>query len=1112
MAGASSKIGLSVIFTQDSDLPQELKESIHDDQAGAYLSGFLGADAMFAAGPNTASGSQQAGGVQPRSDAVDFQDETEVIDDPNEHQQQYPLYAAPLPDPPPFAMHSQPTYQRQPFAPQQLLQQQQQEQQYYMQMQPKPVRMYPPKVTEVSGNHEPVKFSEAFGTRYAIKPRERRPVKRARMENQFKVDHDDRQVLNAPFNGQVPEEEDEIEVIPETSKPTLDGSAEESSSLLIVQDYDIVDLDEWDEAIEQLEEGKRIVGFAVDPLVANRFFRNMALQELNWEDGIIWDENVAQEKLARIKRASRVTNSSGAGTQELRSTTRAVQTGAGVTRIDKFNISNDHEYSSAEAKQAATIRQVIGPAVLQHSIPAVRLQYPYVKTTLSVKELRYFHRPQFFANIGETIHFSRVKNKAKKMKKKEAVIPQSSTELTLKDGSDYVLLEYSEEYPPIMMNVGMGALIQNYYRKNDDRDTYVPDLAIGEPKLLEPSDRSPFELFGQVEPGQTIQMLYTDLVRAPIFPHKPCTTDFLLIRTRSWQDSMLGKTKYYIRELPLTFVVGQLFPQAEVPKPRGRKLLNMVKNHMTIWMYRQVIKRRQKELETNYTQNLLNAFPGTAEAQLRQRFKGFAKFSKKNQIGTYELEASLPKDKIDSEFLNPINPNHICLIEASRAWAQWLNDNNLSFSNKKGDDDDDGEDDEEETTDLQIRVAPWNLTKTFRLAAQGKARVKLHGAGDPTGRGEGFSFVRTSAKEVFLRPGESLDQVQGRGVSKARPNAKYSVATENKMYNDFIKHVWETQTQSLSSVQEPELDDYHMQMDYNKATKSARKQWQAEEADRRRQMGGGTSSSGRYSGAASPAASWNLGNNGPMSPAAGSLDDGRSVARGKTLFIKRRVRDSYGQPTWKAEIVQDPQVIATYMRYRGSIPGDATPADQRSLLSTIVDEIKGGGEVDADGVLLAQPRKHPDSGAAVSKRRRGTIGDMDDFSPSARASQPRRRANPQISFHKILENIIKALINKTSFYDFLQIPKIPGYNTIIHTPMTLEVMRDKISALKYKTIAQFQMDLELIVHNSTTYNGADHHVTGMAKKLRDEGKSLILRERQQLFELEGEMAAEMAAY
>ena len=136
-------------------------------------------------------------------------------------------------------------------------------------------------------------------------------------------------------------------------------------------------------------------------------------------------------------------------------------------------------------------------------------------------------------------------------------------------------------------------------------------------------------------------------------------------RTRSYQDPVLGKTKYYIRELPSTFVVGQLFPQAEVPKPRGRKLLNMVKNHMTIWMYRQVIKNKRNNVEINRTENLLYAFPGTAEAQLRQRFKGFAKFSKKSSTGgTYELEAALSRTTIDDKFFQPISPNHVSAFDA----------------------------------------------------------------------------------------------------------------------------------------------------------------------------------------------------------------------------------------------------------------------------------------------------------------------------------------------------------------------------------------------------------------------------------------------------------------
>jgi hypothetical protein len=41
------------------------------------------------------------------------------------------------------------------------------------------------------------------------------------------------------------------------------------------------------------------------------------------------------------------------------------------------------------------------------------------------------------------------------------------------------------------------------------------------------------------------------------------------------------------------------------------------------------------------------------------------------------------------------------------------------------------------------------------LAEAAKAWLLLHGEGDPTGRGEGFSFLRTNMKNYFLRKGET---------------------------------------------------------------------------------------------------------------------------------------------------------------------------------------------------------------------------------------------------------------------------------------------------------------------------------------------------------------------
>ncbi|TPX34297.1 hypothetical protein SmJEL517_g02938 [Synchytrium microbalum] len=1082
----SSNVGLSVIFENTADLPRELTDSLRDEQSGAYLQGFLGADRLFA-GENQTSTSAAPGTVLPRPGNA----ETELIDDPTDARpprQSYLPYTTPL---------SQPLFPMPvPMVQQQISGQ---------------VNGYAP--PHIQQSHENVRFSEAFGTRYVLKSKEKRPVRRVRMDNQFRIDNDEREALSLPFHGQVPEEDDD-EVIPDMNR---DPSSEESSMLVTkaqpVDDFELVELDEWDLALSELEDGKQ-VEFSVNPQVANRFFRNTSLHDINWEDSIIWDENVAQERLVKLRRADRITNSNTAVTQELRTSVRAVHTDAGITRVDKFNISNDHEYSSYDVKQG-TIRQIVGPAVLQHSVPAIRLQYPYFKTARTVKELRHFHRPAFNVSVTEPITFSRVKNRAKKNKKKDAVVPQSSTELTLKDGSDYILLEYTEEYPPIMMNTGMGALIQNYYRKIDERDTTVPDLPIGEPKLLEPTDTSPFESFGQVEQGQTIQTLYTELLRAPVFPHTPHATDFLLIRTSTFGKDDYKSPKYYIRELPTTFVVGQTFAQVDVPKPRGRKMLNMVKYHMQLWMYRQSIKNRVTG-EPNKTSALLRAFPGTAEAQLRQRFKGFAKFSRKAATdGVYELDESLPKDEIPEDYFRQLSPNHVCLVESARAWVQWLNDCGVSMSRKKDndkdDDDDDDDDDKEEgaTTDLQLQIAPWALTKTFRLAAQNKARVKLHGAGDPTGRGEGFSFIRTSAKEVFLRPGESLSDAQGRGVSKARPNAKYSVATEQTIYQDFIKTVWQNQIRTLSSAIEPELDDVNMQTatQYNAATTSARKQWQDEETERRRQMGG-------YSGASSPPGPTSptfmggaYGSGGPMSPA-GSQDGSRGFTKGKTLFIKRRIRDNYGATSWQSEVVQDPQVIALYMKYRGQIPAEASPADQRAALRQIMDDLQTTGEVDHDGVPLqtATTLRSSFSEAGTStggKRRRNTVDD-DGPSLAPRRSYGQRRSNPTINFHNKLEDIIKAMLSHPRAFDFLQVPRIPGYNNRIPNPMTLEMMRDKITHLQYRSVNEVIRDFEQIAINSSIFNG-ECPLTQSARKIKDEGIKMLQRERPYLISLEAEM-------
>ena len=47
---------------------------------------------------------------------------------------------------------------------------------------------------------------------------------------------------------------------------------------------------------------------------------------------------------------------------------------------------------------------------------------------------------------------------------------------------------------------------------------------------------------------------------------------------------------------------------------------------------------------------------------------------------------------------------------------------------------------------MQIKCAPWNTTRAYLAATKGKCLLDQTGVADPTGCGQGFSYVRVSAK------------------------------------------------------------------------------------------------------------------------------------------------------------------------------------------------------------------------------------------------------------------------------------------------------------------------------------------------------------------------------
>ncbi|KAJ1943193.1 hypothetical protein FBU59_002984, partial [Linderina macrospora] len=178
--------------------------------------------------------------------------------------------------------------------------------------------------------------------------------------------------------------------------------------------------------------------------------------------------------------------------------------------VDQFNLSNDHFYEALQEGKVHRVRQTFGQLVIAHSLPALRLQPPYFKMRLARNDLRSWHRPFLQAPIDKTVTFARVRTAKKRKQKHSMENPWAAKDITLKDTADCVLVEYSEEYPLVLSNVGMGSVFVNYYRKRGMNDKSFPKVDLGELFILDVADVSPFLNFGNVEPGQVIPALYNN--------------------------------------------------------------------------------------------------------------------------------------------------------------------------------------------------------------------------------------------------------------------------------------------------------------------------------------------------------------------------------------------------------------------------------------------------------------------------------------------------------------------------------------------------------------------------------------------------------------------------
>ncbi|EOB12728.1 Putative transcription initiation factor TFIID 111 kDa subunit [Nosema bombycis CQ1] len=431
---------------------------------------------------------------------------------------------------------------------------------------------------------------------------------------------------------------------------------------------------------------------------------------------------------------------------------------------NKYNISNDKYYNQEQKTKSS-----LGTFGVQHSLPALKLDPRFYKTNHTREELRNFHRPSFKLPHRIQIEFK----KPLLAESNSSNIIKKTSELTLKDTSEFAIFEYSEEYPLFIVNTGMVSLLNTYYRKSNQRDDYASDQ--NNLTVLDLDDPSPFYGFGDVKPGFTLKAITNNLFCAPIFKH--ATNDWLCVMST---DSN-GNYIILPRKIDNLYCVGQEYPAEEVYAPHSRKLNIFCKNRLKVAAYR-LFSLKDRGFKEFRMSQLDEMFPYFSEGSKRKWLKEYADCVKRGKENVWVLKQTSSL-LLEEDLRKLVTPENICQYESMLAGERRLEDYGYKCL----------DDSEEEGEDEKVYSVPWQLSRNFINAANGKGLLELNGPADPTGIGEGFSF-----RKIKLTKGNEAE------------NRKI-ISEHQANYKEEIEKIWTKQLNSLSSTSEIPFDDSYFE-------------------------------------------------------------------------------------------------------------------------------------------------------------------------------------------------------------------------------------------------------------------------------------------------------------
>ncbi len=269
-----------------------------------------------------------------------------------------------------------------------------------------------------------------------------------------------------------------------------------------------------------------------------------------------------------------------------------------------------------------------------------------------------------------------------------------------------------------------------HFSQKPGKDTGAPSYRYGETVYCH---QSPF--LGNLQPAQSLQALENNLMRAPIYEHAMPETDFLVIRTRD---------HYWIREVEHIYTVGQELPLFEVPGPNSKKANNFIRDFLQVFIYRLFWKSTDAPKRIKM-EDIKKAFPAHSESSIRKRLKQCADFKRTGMDSNWwvlKADFRLPSE---DEIRAMVSPEACCAYYSMLSAEQRLKDAGYGEKSMFAPDDAEDEDMAVKMED-EVKAAPWNTSRAFISAMKGKCLLQLTGVADPTGCGEGFSYVRIPNK------------------------------------------------------------------------------------------------------------------------------------------------------------------------------------------------------------------------------------------------------------------------------------------------------------------------------------------------------------------------------